>query len=116
LYYLSFPNYWTSVFKLAGAVAYHSDRYPGWNPNPESQILRIAEQAYQDLFGKSARIRAIHAGLECGLFFEKSSKLDMISIGPTIRGAHSPDERLDIDSTQRFWDLLIEILKNIPQK
>ena len=102
-----------SVFKLAGADVSHSDGYPGWKPNPESKILKITVEAYKRLFGKEPVVRAIHAGLECGMFLEKYPHLDMISFGPTIKGAHTPEERLDIASTQKFWDLLVEVLKNI---
>jgi dipeptidase D len=100
-----------SVFSDAGAEIKHSAGYPGWAPNMKSKILGICSQAYQDLFGEQPKITAIHAGLECGLFLEKYPKLDMISFGPTIYGAHSPDERLHIPSVKKFWDLLVEILK-----
>ncbi len=102
-----------SVFDLAGAEVEHSGGYPGWVPNKDSKILEIASKAYNDLFDVQPKVKAIHAGLECGLFLEKYPELDMISFGPTIRGAHSPDEKLDIESTYKFWDLLIEILKRI---
>lgn len=102
-----------SVFRLANATVVHSDGYPGWKPNTNSEILRITEHAYKKLFGEKPVVRAIHAGLECGLFLEKYPDLDMISFGPTIRGAHSPDERLDISSTIKYWDLLLEVLKEI---
>ena len=105
-----------SVFKLAGAKITHGDGYPGWTPNPNSRILEITRKAYIDLFSTPPKVLAIHAGLECGLFGEKYPGLDMISYGPTIKGAHSPDERLKIDTVQRFWDLTVEILKNIPEK
>lgn len=103
-----------SCFNLSGAKVEHSGGYPGWTPNTNSRILEISASAYKRLFKTEPKVKAIHAGLECGLFLEKYSKLDMISFGPTIRGAHSPDEKLDIDSTYKFWDLLVEILKNIP--
>ncbi len=102
-----------AVFHLAGADVSHSDGYPGWTPNPESKILEITVASYRKLFGKEPVVRSIHAGLECGLFLEKYPKLDMVSIGPTIKGAHSPDERLNIDSTEKFWKHLIDILQNI---
>ncbi len=105
-----------SVFTLAKAKVWHSDGYPGWSPNPDSEIVKISEKTYPDLFGKKPVIRAIHAGLECGLFLEKYPELDMISFGPTIKGAHSPDERLEIDSTRKFWDFLLEMLLRIPVK
>ena len=105
-----------SVFRLAGAKVTHSDGYPGWSPNPESEILKISVKAYEDLFSATPVVRSIHAGLECGLFLEKYPHLDMISIGPTLRGVHSPDERLEIASVVKFWDFLLEILGRIPSK
>ena len=105
-----------SALLLAGCSLAHSDGYPGWAPNTNSTILRVAEKAYTDLFGKKPVVRAIHAGLECGLFLEKYPSLDMVSFGPTIRGVHSPDERLNIPTTKKFWDLLLEILRNAPKQ
>lgn len=102
-----------SVFLLAGAYTERSMGYPGWNPNPDSPVLKITEQAYEDLFGQKPLVKAIHAGLECGLFLEKYPTMDMISFGPTIKGVHSPDERLSISSTVKFYSLLIEVLKRI---
>ena len=90
--------------------------YPGWKPDPESEILKISVQAYRELFKEYPKVKAIHAGLECGLFLEKYPNLDMISIGPTIKGAHSPDERLNIYTVEKFWNFLLEILKNVPEK
>ena len=100
-----------SVFLLGGATATHGDGYPGWKPNLNSSILKIAQKAYQDLFNAESEVKAIHAGLECGLFLEKYPHLDMISIGPQMFGVHSPDERLSISSTQKCWSWLVEILK-----
>lgn len=105
-----------AVFELAGAEVTHSTGYPGWKPDKSSKILSIATDAYEKIFGVSPKVKAIHAGLECGLFLEKYPYLDMISFGPTIKGAHSPDERIHIGSTQKFWDLLIGILENIPEQ
>ncbi|PIF03247.1 MAG: cytosol nonspecific dipeptidase [Draconibacterium sp.] len=102
-----------SVFELAGAKVRHSDGYPGWTPNPKSKVLKTTVEAYEKIFGEKPIVRSIHAGLECGLFLEKYPHLDMVSFGPTIRGAHSPDERLDINTTQKFWKHLIEVLENI---
>lgn len=103
-----------SNFYLADAKVYHSDSYPGWTPNTNSEILRITEQAHEKLFGIKPVIRAIHAGLECGLFLEKYPDLDMVSIGPTIKGAHSPDERLQISTVKKCWEFVLEILSQIP--
>jgi dipeptidase D len=105
-----------SIFKLAGAEVTHSDGYPGWKPDLNSEILRITHKSYIDLFGNEPQVKAIHAGLECGLIYEKFKGIDMISIGPTIRGAHTPEEKIDIKTTQMFWDLLIDVIKKIPAK
>ena len=101
-----------AALTLAGATATHGDGYPGWKPNLKSDVLTIAQTAYKTLFTEAPGIRAIHAGLECGLFLEKYPHLDMISIGPQMYGVHSPDERLSISSTQKCWKWLVEILKN----
>ncbi|MGF1586149.1 MAG: aminoacyl-histidine dipeptidase [Bacteroidales bacterium] len=105
-----------SVFRLANANVKRTGGYPGWAPDKNSEILRITESAYIKLFDHKPVVRSIHAGLECGLFLEKYPSLDMISFGPTIKGAHSPDEKLHIGSVQKFWDLLLEVLRNIPEK
>lgn len=102
-----------SVFSMAGADVTHGSGYPGWTPNPKSKVLEIAIESYKKLFGKEPQVKAIHAGLECGLFLEKYPNLDMISFGPTLRGVHSPDEKLNIESVDKFWKYLVEILKNI---
>ncbi|HRZ43359.1 MAG TPA: aminoacyl-histidine dipeptidase [Bacteroidales bacterium] len=101
------------VFALAGGRYRHSDGYPGWTPNPASAVLKVSEEAYRDLFGGDPKVLAIHAGLECGVIGEKYPGMDMISYGPTIKGAHSPDERLEIASVDRFWRLTLEILGRI---
>lgn len=105
-----------AIFTLAGAEVSHSGGYPGWEPNKASEILRISEQIYTDLFEKEPEVKAIHAGLECGLFLEKYPYLDMISIGPTIKCAHTPDEKIHIESVIRFWDFLLELLQSAPVK
>lgn len=105
-----------SVFELAGASVESGDGYPGWAPNPKSEILTIAEKSYEKLFGKKPVVRAIHAGLECGLFLEKYPDLDMISFGPTLRGVHSPDEKIEIKTVKMWYDHLLDVLKNIPTK
>ena len=102
-----------SVFVAAGCSVRHSDGYPGWAPNPHSQLLETTKQAYASLFGVEPKVRAIHAGLECGLFLEKYPHLEMVSFGPTLRGVHSPDERLEIATVDKFWKLLIEVLRTI---
>ncbi|MGA2407685.1 MAG: aminoacyl-histidine dipeptidase [Bacteroidales bacterium] len=103
-----------SCLKLAGAKVVHSDGYPGWKPNLASEILKITRKSYLKLFGKEPSIRAIHAGLECGLVFEKIKGIDMISFGPTIKGAHTPEEMIEIRTAQMFWDLLIDVVRNMP--
>jgi dipeptidase D len=102
-----------SVMLLGGAIVEHSDGYPGWTPNPESEVAKISTVAYKKLFGSDPIVKSIHAGLECGLFLKKYPELDMVSFGPTIRGAHSPDERIDIETVDKFWKLLVEVLRNI---
>jgi dipeptidase D len=103
-----------ACFRLAGADVQMTDGYPGWKPNITSEILKITRTSYKKLFGKEPLIRAIHAGLECGLIYEKNREIDMISFGPTIRGAHTPEEMINIDSVKMFWDLLIDVIANIP--
>ena len=102
-----------SVMQLAGAMVEHSDGYPGWTPNPDSAIAKVAAESYKKLFGNDPLVKSIHAGLECGLFLEKYPELDMVSFGPTIRGAHSPDERISIETVDKFWKLLVDVLENI---
>ncbi len=102
------------VFTLAGGAVEHSSGYPGWAPNPDSEILRISVASYRRLFSQEPEVLAIHAGLECGLIGAIYPGMDMVSFGPTIKGAHSPDERLHIESTVKFWDLTLDILRNIP--
>lgn len=98
--------------KLAGANVVSSDGYPGWKPNISSEILKITRASYIKLFSKEPKTRAIHAGLECGLIYEKNKSIDMISIGPTIKGAHTPQEMINIESTKMFWDLLVDVIHN----
>ena len=105
-----------ATFELAGARVEVGEGYPGWKMNPESDILKIAVETYKALFGKEPKVLGIHAGLECGLFSEKYPGLDMVSFGPTLRGVHSPDERLLIPTVAMVWDHIKAILKNIPAK
>lgn len=102
-----------SQFKAIGAKVEHSDGYPGWKPNPKSAIANTIAESYERLFGKKAVIKAIHAGLECGLFSTKYPEMDMVSVGPTMRGVHSPDERLHIGDTQKFWKLIVDVLERL---
>ena len=105
-----------TVFEMAGARVSHSEGYPGWKPNPHSEVLQIAVDSYRRLFGTEAQVMAIHAGLECGLFLDKYPGLDMISFGPTLQGVHSPDERMHLPSVEKFWLHLLDILKHIPRR
>lgn len=98
-------------FQLAGAEVSHSDGYPGWAPDMNSAIMKIAAGAYEELFGQKAAIKAIHAGLECGLFLLNNPDLDMVSFGPTMTGVHSPDEQLLIPTVEKFWKHLVLVLK-----
>lgn len=109
-------NIVNALFTLAKAEVVHSAGYPGWKPNPDSKVLAVAKKAYESLYSKEPEIMAIHAGLECGLFLEKYPHLDMISCGPTIRNAHSPEEQIEIPSVAKWWPFLLEVLKNIPAK
>lgn len=102
-----------SVFVLAGADVKHSDGYPGWAPDPTSRLLQVSVDSYRKLFATEPKVRAVHAGLECGLFLEKYPDLEMVSFGPTIRGVHSPDERLEIATVDKFWRLLCDVVKSI---
>ena len=103
-----------SVFTLAGAKVEQSDGYPGWTPNPGSEIVDLCANLYKDLFDETPKVLAIHAGLECGLIGSVYPNMDMISYGPTIKGAHSPDERLNIETVEKFWKLTMALLEKIP--
>lgn len=105
-----------AVFALAGAEVTHESEYPGWQPDLNSAILKKTRSAYEKLFDKEPVVRAIHAGLECGLFLDKYPGLDMISFGPTLRGVHAPGERLDIASLDRFVRLLEEVVVNFAKE
>ena len=105
-----------SVFTLAGAEVKLAGGYSGWKPNMDSPVLKIMQEVYQAKFGRIPEIKAIHAGLECGILGGTYPNWDMISFGPTIRFPHSPDEKVNIESVSKFWDFLVETLKNIPAK
>ncbi len=102
-----------ALFSLAGMTTWHGEGYPGWKPNPNSKLLKDVKEVYEALFSDTPKVRAIHAGLECGLFLQKYPSLDMVSFGPTMRGVHSPDERLLIPAVVNFWKLLVETLAKI---
>jgi dipeptidase D len=103
----------SSIFELGGATVTHGDGYPGWKPNLNSEILKVAKATYKQLYGKEPEVKAIHAGLECGIIGEKMGDMDMISFGPTLEGVHSPDEKIYIDTVEKFWNFLLAILKNV---
>lgn len=103
-----------ALFSLMGAKVKHSDGYPGWKPTMSSEVLKVSEVVYGELFQKKPEVKAIHAGLECGLFLQKYPDLDMISFGPTIKGAHTPEERIQIDTVEKFWVFLVKLLKDLP--
>lgn len=108
-------NALTAVFEMAGYQVELSGSYPGWAPNMDSPILKVLDELYQKRNGERANVAACHAGLECGILGTNYPDMDMISFGPTIKGAHSPDERASISSTQKYWDFVKDILQNIPQ-
>ena len=101
------------IFELAGAKVENTDAYPGWKPNMDSPILGVTKSAFRDLYGKDPEVKAIHAGLECGIIGERIPGMDMVSFGPTLEGVHSPDEKIYIDTVERFWNFLLEILKRV---
>ncbi|MBE3064486.1 MAG: aminoacyl-histidine dipeptidase [Spirochaetes bacterium] len=102
-----------AVFELGGAVATGSDGYPGWKPNLDSPILKLAKATYKSLYGKEPAVKAVHAGLECGIIGEKFPGMDMVSFGPTLQAVHSPDEKIFIDTVEKYWNFLLAILKNV---
>ncbi len=105
-----------ATFELTGCEVTTSGDYPGWAPNMDSPILKVLDTLYEKLNGEKAHVAACHAGLECGILGQNYPNMDMISFGPTILGAHSPDERASISSTQKYWKFVLEILKEIPKK
>jgi len=113
---MDLANKLRATFELAGFKVEFAGSYPGWQPNVDSPILEILTNLYKTIFNKKPGISACHAGLECGILGTNYPEMDMISFGPTIQGAHSPDEKANIASTQKFWKFLLEILKNTPEK
>ena len=112
---IDLANSLKAAFELSGFDVELSGEYPGWQPNINSEILAIVSNLYEELHGEKAKVEACHAGLECGILGQNYPEIDMVSFGPTIRGAHSPDERASISSTQKYWKFFIEVLKNIPK-
>lgn len=113
---MDLANTLRATFELTGCEVELSGDYPGWTPNMESPILKIMTQLYEDLNGEQPHVAACHAGLECGILGQNYPKMDMISFGPNIKGAHSPDERAQISSVEKYWKFVLAILKNIPVK
>lgn len=113
---MDLANTLRSTFELMGCEVTLSGDYPGWEPNPESTILKVLDDIYYKMNGEKANVAACHAGLECGILGQNYPGMDMISFGPTIKGAHSPDERASISSAQKYWKFVLEILENIPKK
>jgi len=105
-----------SAFELMGCEVEFSGSYPGWSPNPDSAILDVLVDIYEKQHNEKPNVVACHAGLECGILGTHYPDMDMISFGPTIKGAHSPAERANIESLQKFWNFVLEILKQIPEK
>jgi dipeptidase D len=101
-----------SVFELGGAEVKQGDGYPGWKPNLDSEILAVAKSTYRSMYGRDPEVKAIHAGLECGIIGERYPGMDMVSFGPTLEGVHSPDEKIYIDTVEKYWNFLLGILKN----
>ena len=106
----------TSAFELSGATVELGSSYPGWEPRPDAPIVELMAGLYKELFNETANVDAIHAGLECGILGTNYPGMQMISFGPNITGAHSPDEKVQVSSVQKFWYFLIETLKRIPSK
>ncbi len=105
-----------ATFELTGCEVECSGDYPGWTPNMDSEILKVLSSLYEEINGEKAHVAACHAGLECGILGTNYPDMEMISFGPTIKGAHSPDERASITSAQKYWKFVLEILRNIPKK
>ncbi|MDE7438212.1 MAG: aminoacyl-histidine dipeptidase [Muribaculaceae bacterium] len=104
-----------ALFTMIGAEVSFDDSYVGWAPNPDSKVLKVAEESYESLFHQKPKVEALHAGLECGLFLEKMPNLDMVSFGPTLKDIHSPNEKANIKSVEEFWRLLTDILRRLAE-
>jgi dipeptidase D len=105
-----------SAFELIGSSVNYSGDYPGWTPKPDAGIVHLMKNLYAEKFNEEAHVYACHAGLECGILGTNYPEMEMISFGPNIRGAHSPDEKVQISSVQKFWSFLLDTLKIIPKK
>jgi dipeptidase D len=106
----------TCSLEMLGATVTYGGSYPGWAPKPDAAIVKIMSGLYQEMFNEPALVNACHAGLECGILGTNYPEMQMISFGPTIHGAHSPDEKVSIPSVQKYWKYLQETLKRIPSK
>jgi dipeptidase D len=113
---MDLANALRSTFELARCEVKFGGEYPGWTPDRDSEILKIAEKKYKELFKENPKVAACHAGLECGILGQNYPDMDMVSFGPTINGAHSPDERVSIPSVQKFWKFLLAVLEDTPKK
>lgn len=113
---IDLANTLRAAFELAGCKVEFSGNYPGWTPNMDSAILKVMTKLYEDLNGEKPHVAACHAGLECGILGTNYPEMDMISFGPNIKGAHSPDERAQISSVEKYWKFVLEILKAIPKR
>jgi dipeptidase D len=102
-----------TIFELGAAAVEQTDGYPGWKPNLESPILKLAINTYKSLYGKEPEVKAVHAGLECGIIGERFPGIDMVSLGPTLEAVHSPEEKIFIDTVDKFWKYLLAILKSV---
>jgi dipeptidase D len=102
-----------AIITLAGGKTQHTEGYPGWKPNMDSGILKVCKTTYKNLYAKEPEIKAIHAGLECGIIGEKYPGIDMVSFGPTLEGVHSPDEKIHIDTVDKFWNFTLAVLRNV---
>ncbi len=103
----------SSIITLAGGKSQFTEGYPGWKPNMDSKILKICKTSYKNLYAKEPEVKAIHAGLECGIIGEKYPGIDMVSFGPTLEGVHSPDEKIHIDTVEKFWNFTLAVLRNV---
>ena len=102
-----------ALYENIGCFVEFNDPSVGWAPNPDSKVLKVAEESFKTLFGSEPRVEALHAGLECGIFLDKMPGMDMISFGPTLKDIHSPGEKANIPSVQQFWDMLVDILRRL---
>jgi len=106
-------NVFTGIADLCKCEVNHEGSYPGWKPDMDSKLLQVTQQVYKNLFNKKPDVKVIHAGLECGIIGSVFKGMDMVSVGPTIKFPHSPDEKLHIPSVRKFWDFLVETLKAV---